>query len=95
MIEGAVIAAVCVVVGMVTSRLLPERRSRRRLPGTKSSPPACGCGHHYSFHDPSTGECHGQNQINVYGKPELHACGCRQYSGPVPLPEYYAPELPQ
>lgn len=92
MIEGAVIAAVCVIAGMVAGRLLPTRRARQSV--TKMAAPACGCGHHFSFHDPSTGECHGENEINVYGRPEMHACGCRQYSGPVPLPEYYAPELP-
>jgi hypothetical protein len=92
MIEGAVIAAVCVVVGVAAGRLLPGRRPRRSVAETNS--PACGCGHHYAFHDPNTGECHGKNEVSVYGRPELHACGCRQYSGPVPLPEYYAPELP-
>ena len=51
--------------------------------------------------DPKTGECHGLTD----GDPATYyshgpaasykqvRCSCRQYSGPVPLPEYFAPEV--
>lgn len=90
MIEGAVIAVVSLVIGVVIGRIRPQRR--RQL-GSGTASPVCGCGHHQSFHDPATGECHGENAINVYGRPDMHKCGCRQYLGPVPLPEYFAPEV--
>jgi hypothetical protein len=93
-IEGAVIALAGVAVG----RFLPNRRK-----GPKPPQPVCGCTHHHGFHDPQTGECHGV----VRGEPiEFDAyaarnpvawaqvqCSCRQYSGPVPIPEFYAPEI--
>lgn len=55
----------------------------------------CGCGHHLSFHDREAGSCEHLEQVYLgngrYGNPL--ACTCRQYSGPQPMPEYYAPEI--
>lgn len=73
----------------------------RRRPAARAGPkPVCGCTHHHSFHDPATGVCHGTKRRAKYdettgadlGYHEI-PCTCRQYSGPVPLPEFYAPEI--
>lgn len=91
---------VAVVIGVLLGRFLPSRR--RKTPEPRKSPePICGCDHHHGFHDSKTGECHGQvdgNPVkyNEYGRPmayEQVRCSCRQYSGPVPIPEFYAPEI--
>jgi len=86
MIEGLLIGAAVYAAGLFTSRFLPARKR-----GPKPVEPVCGCGHHHGFHDPQTGECHGKMLIPGYG--HNHPCTCRQYSGPVPLPEYIAPEI--
>jgi hypothetical protein len=81
LLEGAVIA----VGAFLAGQWLPRPRLRRGA--LKPPRPVCGCGHHRSFHDPATGEC----RAPVPGK--VMPCTCKQYSGPVPLPEYYAPEI--
>lgn len=90
------------ILGMITgaglfgSGWLAGRLGRRRL---RSPVPECGCGHHYSYHDPETGQCHGTDRKTKYssigadlGYHEI-PCTCRRYSGPQPLPEYFAPEI--
>ena len=84
MIEGLLIGAAVYAVGVLTGRFLP---SRRRTPKPKRSGPICGCGHHLSYHDDYQG-CH--HPVGIIRDP----CPCRKYSGPDPLPEYYAPEIP-
>ncbi len=90
---------VAVIIGILLGRFLPNRRK-----GPKPLKPVravCGCSHHHGFHDPRTGECHGQvdgNPVAYYpgGSPSAWKqvqCSCKQYSGPVPMPEYYATEL--
>ena len=76
-IEFAVIALAGVLIG----RFLPNRRKRNDLKPIK---PICGCKHHLSYHDPATGRCRNG---------DWGGCACRQYSGPQPLPEYFAPEM--
>ena len=97
---GLEFAAVA-LVGVLLGRFLPNRRKGPKP--AKAVRPVCGCGHHHSYHDPKTSECHGQ----VRGKAikftdyasrdpvawEQVQCSCRQYSGPVPIPEFYAPEI--
>jgi hypothetical protein len=56
-------------------------------------PPICGCEHHLAFHEMDgegnpTGHC--REIINSHNGTE---CGCQRYTGPEPLPEYYAPEI--
>ena len=92
---------VAVIIGVLLGRFLPNRRK-----GPKPAEPVepyCGCDHHHSFHDPKTGECHGRvrgepTKFDDYASRNPVAwaqvqCSCKQYSGPVPMPEFYAPEL--
>jgi hypothetical protein len=94
LLEGAVIA----VGAFLAGQWLPRPRLRRDAP--KPPQPVCGCTHHHSFHDPATGQCHGMVEVathwGAYGderKWRQDPCTCKVYSGPVPLPEYYAPEI--
>jgi hypothetical protein len=90
---GLEFAAVA-LIGVLVGRLLPNRRK-----GPKDVKPICGCGHHHSYHDPATSKCnHGSMQHvgwekNGNSKYEKWTCVCRQYSGPVPMPEFFAPEM--
>ena len=78
---------VAVIIGVLLGRFLPNRR---KGPKVKPVKPVCGCDHHHSYHDPATGECHGRVYV---GMGAYENCTCKQYSGPVPMPEYYAPEI--
>jgi hypothetical protein len=80
-LEGALIALAGAGFGILIGRLLPLRRQRDHARG-----PVCGCGHHFSHHDPAMGDC---RKLSWGGD----KCTCRRYSGPEPLPEYYAPEI--
>lgn len=80
LLEGAAILA----AGMGIGRYWPAPR-RRRVP--KAVTPVCGCNHNVSFHDPKTGRCHKISSM------DSSQCPCRRYTGPEPLPEYYAPEI--
>ena len=77
MLEGALI----LLAGIVIGRVLPGRRRKKAATGG----PVCGCGHHHSYHDPETGRCNATR----FGDP----CKCLSYTGPEPLPEFYAPEI--
>jgi hypothetical protein len=94
-----IVGALILLAGILIGRLLP---GRRRQPGFAKPPEAvCGCGHHHSFHDRESSRCHATvNGVPIhrdrYGYTdgwEQVQCPCRAYSGPVPLPEYYAPEI--
>ena len=88
MLEGAAILA----AGMGLGRFWPARRKGPK-PKTPVQP-VCGCKHHYSFHDPKTGACHGRKLLGHWDfKDHYESCTCRQYSGALPLPEYFAPEI--
>ena len=92
-LEGALIA----LAGVLLGRVLPNRRRGPTRPPTPK--PICGCGHHHSFHEPATGICKGVNRQTKYsnGGSNLGThpfpCTCQQYSGPQPLPEFYATEI--
>lgn len=83
---------VAVIVGVLLGRFLPNRRKGPKP--AKPVEPVCGCDHHHSYHDPGTGKCHGRKEIG-YWSSQYHYenCTCRQYSGPQPMPEFYAPEI--
>ena len=92
---------VAVIVGVLLGRFLPNRRKGPKP--AKPVKPVCGCGHHHSYHDPKTAECHGMMdgkaiEFDDYASRspvawEQVPCTCRQYSGPQPVPEFYAPEI--
>lgn len=91
MLEGALI----LLAGIAIGRLLRAPREAARNPE-----PACGCTHHYAYHDPETGACAAgvsvpssysdTGSVTAY---KLAPCACQRYSGPVPLPEVFAPEI--
>ncbi|PSK82602.1 hypothetical protein CLV63_14215 [Murinocardiopsis flavida] len=99
LLVGAIIA----VGGIVVGRMLPARRVKPEpqppaLPSAPRSPkPMCGCGHHLVFHDHENKRC--QAQVVIPGKwtgqsaSSYRPCMCQGYRGPVPLDEYYAPDL--
>jgi len=94
MLDGAAILA----AGFLLGRFLPARRRRPKAP--EPIEPVCGCKHHHSFHDPKTGICHGTKGVAApradYNIPQHYVdipCTCRQYTGPEPLPTYFAPEI--
>jgi hypothetical protein len=88
-ITGALILA----VGILAGWLLRSLSGRRK--GPESVEALCGCTHHHSFHDPKSGQCHSLMRVpGTVSKDSHHApCTCKQYSGPLPLPEYFAPEI--
>lgn len=95
MIEGALILLVGIAIGRVI-----RLRARPKAYKPKVVNPKCGCRHHFALHDPQTGVCHGG--FSRYGEPVNYQregkvdgtpCSCRKYTGPEPLPEYYAPEI--
>lgn len=107
LIEGAVLAVVAYGAGIISGRRkVPKPPKPAKLPAA-----VCGCSHHYSMHDPKTGECHAGIKVQTAsGKPILNSwgdrvigyngatyevlqCGCKRYTGPEPLPTYYAPEI--
>jgi hypothetical protein len=88
LIEGAAL----IVAGMGIGRFWPARRKGPKPP--EPVRPVCGCDHHHSYHDPQTGQCHGRRNLGYWGGQQNYEdCSCRQYSGALPLPEYYAPEI--
>jgi hypothetical protein len=92
MIEPAslLVGAGILLGGWLLGRYAPTRRKAAPRPE-----PLCGCGHHHAYHDPKTGVCHatvrhkGTDTVSAYDR----QCTCRQYSGPVAIDSYYAPEL--
>lgn len=77
-----------------------ESRHRRKLELTGGPQPICGCRHHYSYHNPKTGECAEMSRQAVawddFGSAEeweLVKCNCQRYVGPEPLETLYMPEI--
>lgn len=94
MLEGALI----LLAGILIGRFLPGRRKARKQAGGPE--PVCGCEHHYSFHDPESGKCHGMvsqaTYFDSYGAERAWkqvSCTCRKYAGPELMPTYYVPEI--
>jgi hypothetical protein len=92
MLEGALI----LLAGFVVGRFMPGRRRKPKPP--KPIKPICGCGHGYHDHGAESGACHGQKKKYRHdGLSEVMdgymPCTCQRYTGPTPLPEFYAPEI--
>lgn len=93
MITGALLLAAGIAVGWVL-RSLP---ARRREP--KPVEAVCGCGHHHSVHDPETRACNAEVEADRYDRfgnltgKEHKPCACLRYTGPEPMPSYYAAEI--
>lgn len=93
MITGAALVVIGILIGVVL-RSLPARRK-----GHKPVEAVCGCKHHHSMHDPETGACNAEVAVdkhNKYGEwtgKEYKPCACVRYTGPEPLPSYFAPEI--
>lgn len=102
---GAAIALSGVMVGRLMNRrqvrqALEQQRaqlSQAQPQGQRAPQPLCGCGHHLVFHDQETKKC--QAQVVIPGRwtgqqsSAYRQCMCQGYRGPVPLDEYYAPDL--
>ena len=80
------------LVGIVIGRIQRPKR-------TSNSKPMCGCGHALALHDVDSRKCHGTITRPHYwasgsrnGREHVD-CNCRQYDGPQPLPEFFAPEI--
>ncbi len=92
MLIGVIIFLMGAVTGMLVRQGMIEA-GRDRSP--KSPQPICGCKHHFSSHDPETKACNVETvkyYANIYEVSRLR-CPCLQYTGPEPLPTYYAPEI--
>ncbi|MFW5419242.1 hypothetical protein J0910_21730 [Nocardiopsis sp. CNT-189] len=95
--------------GVLIGRMLPRRERRQpqqpQAPQVTAPPaganpqPICGCGHHIVFHDQRSKLC--QAQVVIPGRwtgqgsadGVYRQCKCQGYRGPIPLDEYYAPDL--
>ena len=83
-----------VVVGWVAGRV-----GRRRPSGPPPPPVAtCGCGHPLAQHDREASTCHAEIPRDAFkfGRWAGHTwvrCPCRQYIGPRPIDEVFAPRL--
>ena len=90
-----IIGALILLAGILIGRFLPGlARSRRAIEEVK---PLCGCGHGPSFHE-EKGRCHAQNQVTRWDGGRWAGivstpCSCQKYTGPEPLPAFYAPEI--
>ncbi len=88
------VGGVLLAVGFVAGRL-----GRRRPPGPVTPQAVCSCGHPLSQHDPERNTCHAEVVRDTYNKRGRWAghtwvaCSCRQYIGPRPIDEVFAPRV--
>jgi hypothetical protein len=90
---------------LVLAYVVYRRRPRPLTAIPDADPePVCGCGHNIAYHDLDAGECGEPMKVPVkwkrgeFGAPEpthweARPCACRRYTGPQPLPTFYAPEV--
>ena len=72
LLDAAVVALGYLFLGAAWVALL-----RRRKPADPKS--ICGCGHHLSFHDPTSLDCRHTRRGSHH-----RDCGCRRFTGPAP-----------
>lgn len=99
LVVGALLALVFFALGRVNG--LRQAIASGRVPKPPEKP-ICGCGHGLHEHDLKTNECHAQfkkqmgqfyKQGKLWDKWEWTQCGCRQYTGPRPVEEFFAPPM--
>ena len=92
-----VVGGALLAIGYVSGRLGARRARRSRVPATPVA--VCGCGHSLSEHDPKADTCHAEVARPAYDRKgrwagnDWVACRCRQYIGPRPIDEVFAPRL--
>lgn len=99
LVVGAAIALGGVMIGrMIPRRQQPPPPQRPAVPANSGAPqPICGCGHHLVFHEHESKRC--QAQVVIPGRwvgqsgGTYRPCMCQGYRGPVPVDEYYAPDI--
>lgn len=107
MIEGMLTGALIFAAGALAGRILPARRRGRKavepICGCKHhhSYHDAKTGQCHALVDGSWSAVRdekGKPVLDDYGyvqkATEKVLCGCRRYTGPEPLPEFYAPEIP-
>lgn len=77
--------------GVAAGRFLPNRRR------SNEPKPQCSCGHAVSFHGPD-GHCSAMVDVTKWENGRWlgnmrEQCTCQRYTGPQPLPAFYAPEI--
>ncbi len=94
LVGGALLAA-----GYLGGRLGARRAARAKARTPQLPQAMCTCGHPLSQHDPKEHTCHAEVARDAYdwkGRWAGHtwvACRCRQYVGPRPIDEVFAPRL--
>jgi hypothetical protein len=68
-------------------------RRRKRATSGETVVARCGCGHDIAMHDPQSQQCHAEIKRRVYGMTHWARCGCRRYTGPQPITDFFAPPL--
>lgn len=100
-----VLGAALALGGVLIGRVLPRRSATSAhqdqqaavTAGQRTPQPICGCGHHLVFHDQEKKMC--QAQVVIPGRwtgqagGSYRQCMCQGYRGPLPVDEYYAPDL--
>jgi hypothetical protein len=94
-----VVGGVLLAAGYLGGRLGGWRAARARARTPQVPLPMCTCGHPLSQHDPKEHTCHAEvarDAFNWAGHRSGQtwvACRCRQYVGPRPIDEVFAPRL--
>ncbi|MFF0487623.1 hypothetical protein ACFYTQ_01235 [Nocardia sp. NPDC004068] len=80
--------------GLVGVGWAAGRFGRRPARNGRPEPAICGCGHDLALHDRTEGSCHAEIvRKNAVGLREWVTCGCRRYTGPTPLEEFFTPPV--
>lgn len=84
---------------LLASGFLAGRLGRRKPAAALPVTPVCGCGHTLSQHDRDTSTCYAELRRDTHdkrGRFTGHSwvpCTCRQYVGPRPIDEVFAPRV--
>lgn len=86
-----VIGAVLLAGGFFAGRISKRRGGQDKIVAV------CGCGHGLDKHDPKDGTCHSEETRARYEDGHWQGqdyvrCTCRQYVGPKPIEELFAPK---